>query len=209
MVYFQSREKYCIITSFTWCPVCAMLCPVSCNHFIISIISSYRKRHFNYMVTALHQHQNAFDFLLSFLHWHLVNLHVFNQFVFSYLTCPMEKIFHHIEKSWIRSIGNIFQPVGDPMIRIWSWISELDSRGTYFKECVHIQLGATVLQGHCTFRYGFKVKHFFRNNWSVLDTYLQHTNLPMSTLSITKYVAYFTFISNTKLFKRNQTIIQR
>lgn len=159
LISFQPCKKLCIITSFAGCPMCAMLCAVPCNHLIISIISPYGKRYFDYMITTLHQHQNAFDFLLSFLHWHLVNLHIFNQFVFSYLTCTVEKIFHHVKKSWIRRIGNIFQSVGNLMIRIWSWISELDSCRTYFQECVHIQLW-TVLQRHYTFRHGFKIKHY-------------------------------------------------
>ena len=140
-----------IITSFAGCPVRAMLCPVSCYHFIISIISPHRKGNFYYMITTLHQHQNAFNFLLSILHWHLVNLHVFNQFVFSYLTRTMEKILYHVKKSRIFCIGNIFQSVRDLMISIWSWVSELDSCGTYFEECVHIKLW-TVFQMRYTLR---------------------------------------------------------
>jgi hypothetical protein len=82
----------------------------------------------------------------------------------------MEKIFHHVEKSWIRRIGNIFQSVGDLMIRIWSWVSQLESCRAYFKKCVHIHLWTAVLQRHYTFRYRFKMKHFLWGSRSLLDT---------------------------------------
>ena len=150
------------------------------------------------MITTLHQHQNAFNFLLSILHWHLVNLHVFNQFVFSYLASTMKKIFYHVKKSWIRRLGNIFQSVWDLMIRVWPRISVMDSCGTYFQECVHIKLW-TVLQRHYTFRYRFKMKHFVRLHQAVLDTYQNTQCLPQ--VIIHKYPLYIYFWNYIKVLQ--------
>lgn len=96
------------LTSFGWGSMCAMLCTIARNHFIVTGIATQWKRNLNDVVASLHQHQNSLHGLLALLQ--TVALNGFDQFVFGNLAAPMEEIFDHIEETWICQNENY--PVG-------------------------------------------------------------------------------------------------
>lgn len=99
-----------LLTSFTWCSMCTMLCTITCNHLVVTAVPANRKRCLQYVITRLHAQQYSLDFFPLVFHGHL-GFDILDELILSHLTRSMEEIFHHVEEPWVLGCRHILEVI--------------------------------------------------------------------------------------------------
>jgi len=99
-----------LLTSFTWCSMCTMLCTVTCDHLIVTAIPANRERCLQYVIARLHAQQYSLDFFPLVFHGHF-GFDVLDELILGHLTRTVEEVFHHVEEPRILGCGHILQVI--------------------------------------------------------------------------------------------------
>lgn len=104
-----------VLTSFSWCPVGAVLRSIPGDDFIVPAISLYWKRDLQNVIAALHSLQDTLHLLPFLLQTH-PPFHVLNQFVFCDGTGSVEKVLHHVKEFRVGSGRDVLEVVRDVVV---------------------------------------------------------------------------------------------